>query len=968
MRARETDEIETGDHGIVRRGVSQTSAGLLALGIPAAKVRPPPPVGTLRDRLIDQIVDGPPGLRLVCGSAGCGKTTVLAHAAATWPSQVVWVSADGTDRGHRRFGHALAAAAGLDPTEFDGDSAEIALRVIGALEARSEPTLVVVDDAHELAGAPPAEALDLLCRYRPRHVTLVVGGRHFRGLDHWRWRAAQDVRELDGDSLRFRLWEVGVLFRDHYESPLRAEELHAITRLTDGWAVALHLIHVATRMLPAAERLRLVTGRPLTARSIRDYLADQVLESVHADHRALLRRVAVLDRIRPERCDRLLGVATAEDLRQLADVGLLLPDADGTSYRLHELLRAQLLAELDEELGHDDVSKLHRTAAEVLEAEGDVVEAVRALGRAGEWDGVRRLLAQDDTPVVPSGPWADGVPRDLRDTDAWVLRATARSQLCEGDLHGARATLAASVDRFREHGGDVRAERDLHLLDGWLQPDPGQHRTWPECLRAALAGETVTRWPDEPAGLMAEGLADLVRGQLNVAKERLSVAAEALSDELGALAELGLCLATLVSDLDGVDAAERALSRARSSGAPILVHLAESLATWAVGGAIDHDLRGTGADEVEERIGDDIQSLLAGLALLHTGRRAAAPLDHAARRFSRVGLRTPAALARAAAVVDVALHEPGSVPDLRAEVAAGRAVGPLPHALTLLADAAVNGNAASARTASSLARQHGFKVLVDRVQSRAASPATSSGREPESHPDGVEVEVRCLGGLYVAVDGVPCDVAQLRPRHQDLLRIMAAHPNRWLHRERLSEWLWPEASMERATRNLQVAISAVRKLIEPDAPAGQPAVIVRNGDTYRLAVDDQQSDLCRLEAALEAAEAAQRADRSGDAARHLARALTEWQGEPVPSAGPVDWAVEVRRHLAHDVAKTAIKIIEALLADGACDRAMDLASRAVEVDPSDDRLWRLAIAAADEAGATAMAADLDRRYRTLVGA
>ena len=988
--------------------------GSPAAGVPSAKLRPPLPLGLARDRLTRPLLEDHPRLWIVHGFAGCGKTTVLAHAAEGWPGRTAWVTVDGTDRTGDRFVRALASAAGMPALARDHpDPADAVFAVLEALEATAQPTLLVVDDAHELVGAPAADALDLLCRYRPAGVTVVLGARHVRGLDHWRWRTGGDVGEVDSDGLRFRLWEVDTLFRRHYGTPLTSHELHTVSRITDGWAVALHLFHVATRTIPAAEWHRLTSGPRLTIRSIRDYLAGQVLATVADEDRSLLRRVAVLDRIRPDRCEGLLGSSgAAPRLQWLAQVGLLLPDPDGVTYRMHELLRAHLLGELDDELGSAGVAGLHRLAADLLEAEGDLTEAVRASGRGGDWDGVRRLLSQGDGGVVLSSTWAEGLPRDLRDTDPWLLRALGRRQLGEGDLLGARATLAASLERFQEHGGDRQARRQLHLLDGWLDPDPGQQRTWTECLRAALAGETVAVWPDEPAGWLAEGLACLAVGRVARSADVLRPAADTLADELGTLADLGLCLAVALGDHDPRPATERAFARARSCDAAALTAVAESLAAFVAGEPVAPDLQVAAAQERSDDLGAALLCLIGGLTLLRggsgdtptptiapapggggAGGRAlpavetaglgrVGPLAVAVERFGRAGLPVLAALARAAALVAEARAGTIAEGALPAEVVMARAVGPLPHALALVAQWTLTGDTASEQQARALAGQHGFGGFVSDLLSRAGGTGGAGtdaavivvAAEPapaDPSPSSPSLEVRCLGELRIVVDGIERDVEQLRPRHQELLGVLAVHANAWLHRERLYGWLWPEATVDRATRNLQVAVSAVRRVVEPDAVPGQPTVLVRSGERYRLVVEPGRSDVGRLEEGLRAARTAARSgadNGDGDpeaAARQLEAALDEWVGEPAAWSGPTDWAVEAGRRLAHAVGTVAVAVIEALCQAGAYERASGLAVRAVDIDPLDPQLWRLAVHTADEVGAAVLASDLERRYRQL---
>lgn len=984
------DPRSLGDSNSLRIDRLERSPGT-GIQVPVRKLRPPLSLGLRRERLIGPFVEEPAGIWVVQGFAGCGKTTALAHASQAWPGKVLWVTADGTDRVGNRFVGTLAQAAGV--AEDVGPALTDQLfAVIDVLDASPEPVLVALDDAHELAGTPAVDALGLLCRYRPLHVTVALGVRHLHGLGHWRWSAGQPLRELDSDSLRFRLWEVEALFRDCYGSPHNTAEVHAVSRLTDGWAVALHLYHIATRKLSAPERRRLLAGPRLTVRSIRDYLADQVLATVTPQQRSLLRRVAVFDSIRTARCEELLAMDGRLDdqLQQLADLGLLLPDADGVTFRLHDLLRAQLLGELDHELGHGGVAGLHRLAADVLEAEGDLTEAVRACGRGGDWDGVRRLLACDDGPHALTGDWADEVPALLRDTDPWVLRAIARRQMGEGDLAGARASLAASVERSQQHGGDSRTMRQLHVLDGWLDPDPGQQRTWTECLRKALAAPvggkvgTPFAWPDDACGLLGEGLAALASGQVSRAIELLDRAGLELRDELGLVADIALCLAKSFAIGSSTKAhrnerlmAERVLVRARAQGAPALLALAELLAAFVARERLAPDVSVALARERGDVVGEGLHWLLGGLAGFHADPDAVSHLLRAADCFRAQSLAVLASFASGAATLAGVMRQVDKPDDGDGHLHRGPTTaegGPLPHALALLTTALRHQDAQAEQAARALASQHGFSGLLTRLAPPASwSVAAGSGAvvvadavAPVTGRSVTQLDVRCLGDLGVTADGAELAIDRLRPQHQELLGVFATHPGTWLHREKLMDWMWRDTDPDRATRSLQVAVSAVRRLLEPGSPAGHPHILVRSGERYRLDVQPECSDVGRLEGALERARQAVRDDDPETAASAFDAALSEWAGEPVASLGPLDWAVERRRELAHAVGSAAEKVVTALRCAGAIDVAAALASRAVEIHRQDDQLWQLAVASADDAGATVLATDLRRRYRQLV--
>ena len=68
------------------------------------------------------------------------------------------------------------------------------------------------------------------------------------------------------------------------------------------------------------------------------------------------------------------------------------------------------------------------------------------------------------------------------------------------------------------------------------------------------------------------------------------------------------------------------------------------------------------------------------------------------------------------------------------------------------------------------------------------------------------------------VAGELLDLQSVKPRARSLLRLLAIEPGRLVHWEALVEALWPEASPPAGKRSLQVAVSAVRQLLDPLAP------------------------------------------------------------------------------------------------------------------------------------------------------
>jgi DNA-binding SARP family transcriptional activator len=226
------------------------------------------------------------------------------------------------------------------------------------------------------------------------------------------------------------------------------------------------------------------------------------------------------------------------------------------------------------------------------------------------------------------------------------------------------------------------------------------------------------------------------------------------------------------------------------------------------------------------------------------------------------------------------------------------------------------------------------------------------------------VLVRCFGSFRLEVGGRSVDTTSLKPRHQALLHLLAMGAGRPVHREQLVEALWPVHPDPRAAaRNLHVAVSSLRRLLEPEAARGASALVVRDGDSYRLAVGPHDDvDVRTFERSLDEARAA-RAPADGQRAEAaLMAALRAYTGELLPGDGPAEWVVKERDRYRMEAANAAQLLAEVRLADHRPRAAAMAAERGVRIDRYVDALWRLLPTAYEQAGDVAAAARARRQY------
>lgn len=960
-----------------------------------AKIRAPTVVALVRER-VNRTLDlvWSHRLGLVVGPAGSGKTTALAQFAAAADAPVAWYRAEATEADPAALlAHleaALVAALGVAGNWTTLEHAVAALERFGGRRA-----LLVVDDLHELANSDAERLLEKLVGYAPPWLHMLAGSRAQPGFNTSRLRVSGELLEVGSDDLRFRSWEVEQLFRGFYREPLPPEDLASLTRRTEGWAAGLQLFHLATIGKPAEERRRAVAALGTRSRLVRDYLARNVLHGLRPELRDFLVDTCVLGRLTGPLCDRLLGRDGSRRLLEELDelqVFTVKLDDEGT-YRYHEVLRSHLEAVLVERVGEAGARERYRRAGELLEEAGALPEALHAWCRATDRHAVDRLLGLHGGELAGgSRTWLDHLPPALLERDPWLLLAEARRQLAAGRLAAAAASYRRAEAAFGDSTPVETCRRERQALSAWLEPGPLPAGGWTGMIRAAARDQPLAA-REAVAGLagserrLAEGLAALLGGMPRIARADLEAALEHPS--ASAPVALGARLALVVTELLAggpfdQNAVERVVRQAERLELPWVTRLGRALLALRVSAG---DGEATELREACDRDGDHwgaaLVGLLEGLAL-PLGRTApVAALDDAAARFQELSAGAPAALARSlGAAARARLGAGDAGPAARQAATGARAAGvPGAEAIALLALAVAGiteagepgGRGQALAGACGLAwspappgdpadgplapATQGDGEASPRVPGPGSPPGRPAlGSPGAAAPNGEvhaepEVEVRCFGQFELRVGGRPLDLGGLKPRCQVLLRLLAMHGARSVHREALIEAIWPEARAEAGMRNLQVAVSTLRRFLEPVAG------LTRDGQSYRLALPAARAvDVLRFEEACAAARTARARGDAAGAEAALQLALDAYRGELLPTDGPAEWVVAARDRYRAEAGEAAEALAELQLAGGAAARAAETCRRGLHIDRYRDPLWRLLAEAHERGGDQAAAA------------
>ncbi|MER5206561.1 LuxR C-terminal-related transcriptional regulator [Streptomyces sp. NPDC002825] len=503
-----------------------------------------------RDRLVEHLGQALlTPLTVVNGSAGAGKTLLVADWAANPGRPVAWLTLDAAVEGPGMFwAHLLQSlnAAGTPapsavgfPTDATRVPHTLLSRLAWALAGRDRPVTVVIDEFERMTDPEVGRQLEFVLRHAKPGLRLVLVSRTEPLLPLHRYRLAGEMTEIRDAELAFTTEEAVDLLELHGLS-LAVPVTRALVERTRGWAAGLRLSALAARSTPDPERYlkEFEAGRG----TIADFLLAEVLDRQTPETQDLLLRISVLDRFCPDLADELTRRRDAATiLAALHRANAFVEDFGQGWYRLHPLFREILRAHLRRRAPGLE-TELHRRAAHWLRRSGTLPEMLAHGAAAQDWTYMAQALVEDlaigqlFTGLGSGEPadWFAGMDGETPDPSLNLVRAAcelSRSDLDGGLAHLRRAARQLAADdrgspaallscallealAGRLAGSAHRAERATRsarrlmpqlpsrLLDGHpelaalLLTHVGSSRLWAGHLddaRAALT--TVTRGP-----------------------------------------------------------------------------------------------------------------------------------------------------------------------------------------------------------------------------------------------------------------------------------------------------------------------------------------------------------------------------------------------------------------------------------------------------------------------------------------
>ena len=402
----------------------------------------------VRERILARL-STEPRFTLVAAMPGYGKTVAIRQWIDTIALPVAWLSLDLLDEDPMSFwSDVLLALGSVVPGVDDEPSMLLAERgvtsplflgaLIAELENRTDPILLVLDGLERSLDRAILDGLALLVDRVGHVLRLLVTTRADPALPLARWRSAGWFNELREADLRLTDDEAEQVAA-RLELPVGVpDDITALNRSVDGWPIGLHMA-LLSRQPATGEQPR--SGESVGSnRMLADYLVAEVLDTLSEQERDVALSLSVVKWFDPDLCRELVGPHAHDAVRQLLGRGVFLTVVDPQvgAMRFHALFRELMEIELS---WRDPARRveLHRRAAMLWRARGDLTAAYGHLAAIDETDRAHELLVEPAFALVDRG-------------DRTALDQFAQQLPAVRDVDDANLALDLAIVALHAHG------------------------------------------------------------------------------------------------------------------------------------------------------------------------------------------------------------------------------------------------------------------------------------------------------------------------------------------------------------------------------------------------------------------------------------------------------------------------------------------------------------------------------------
>ena len=288
------------------------------------------------------------------------------------------------------------------------------------------PSVIVFDDFQEVpASSFLHEALQSAFSAIPLGVNVIVISREVAPPVFARLRANHLVAELGWEDLRLTEHESNALAKLVAECRLSKSDYTKLYEMATGWAAAVVLL---ARYGGVEDIAHLPKSE--TIGGVFDYFAGEIFERAEAKLQSFLLQTAFVPSMTAEMAEVLTGDPKADGvLNDLCRNNYFTDRRPGSVpiFQFHPLFREFLLARAEKAYSAEQITKLQRLAADLLQQARRFEEAGDLLINARDWQALARLILTQAALLAQQGRfaalegWLNRLPEELVNNTPWLL-------------------------------------------------------------------------------------------------------------------------------------------------------------------------------------------------------------------------------------------------------------------------------------------------------------------------------------------------------------------------------------------------------------------------------------------------------------------------------------------------------------------------------------------------------------------
>ena len=214
-------------------------------------------------------------------------------------------------------------------------------------------------------------------------------------------KISRQLLEITESDLCLTKEEMEVLLTDFHETVIPESQLDAICELTEGWVIAVSMIHSQLQENPD---ILMVEKQHSSLEELFHYLAHEVFSKQTPIVQQFLKQISILDEINGSTCEAIFELpGSGEMLKQLSEKNALLQEMKGSHhYRLHALFQTFLERKLKEESG-GLFKELQLKCAQFFERQGKWEKAIFHYMKMGNIEAVSAILVREAEGMMKGG-------------------------------------------------------------------------------------------------------------------------------------------------------------------------------------------------------------------------------------------------------------------------------------------------------------------------------------------------------------------------------------------------------------------------------------------------------------------------------------------------------------------------------------------------------------------------------------